>query len=294
MFDKTKSTIIKILKDLSEWNREISGFMPPIWYCLTKTFADWKDIDINEFKFDDKVDSFLRTLNFYDNDCINNSKILPIRTIPNQDWPENDLIANEFNNLIKKFLWTWKENLVSSMYKILWELLNNIAHHSWEIDKSNPSQAYIFPNYESWQYFEGSNLIQMAIVDAWIWILSSVRKKKREIQTAEEAIKQALEPHFTWWTILNNNWISNAWLWLTVTLEIIKRLKWDIFIWTMDCLYSYNWNSWKEYYEKIPSWKWTFIVINVYTKEESNIDISNIRWKYLKNDEIFDLNLNFW
>lgn len=295
MFNKTRNTIKNILENLSNWDKKINGFVPPIWYCLIKTFSKDKNIDISEFEFKPKVKNFLNSLNFYDENCETEvDKILPIRNIPTQEWKEVDLITNEFWDLIKKFLWSWKEKLASNMIKMIWELLNNIAHHSWEIDKNNHNQAFIYDNYQSGQYFDKSNLIQIAIVDAWIWIFSSVRKKDKNIKTAKEAIKKAFEPHFTWWTILNSNWISNAWLWLTVTLEIIKKLKWDMFVWTKDYLYSYHWKKWEEIYEKIPTWKWTFVVLNIYTKEEAEIDIFDVRNKYLNEEEVFDIDLNFW
>lgn len=295
MFSKTRNTIKEILKDLEDWNRNIQWFMPPIWYCLVKTFSKNKEIDISEFEFNLKVKTFLNSLNFYENNFKSQiDKILPIRTINSQDWLEVDEITNEFWDLIKKFLWAWNEKLASNMVKMLGELLNNIAHHSWTPDIYNKNQAFIEANYQSWQYFEWANLIQIAIVDSGIWILSSVRKKDRSIQNSEEAIKKALEPNFTWWTVLNNSWISNAWIWLTVTLEMIKELKWDIFIWSKECLFSYNWNTQEELYEMIPSWKWTFVVLNIYTNNGIDIDILDIRNKYLKNDENFDLDLNFW
>lgn len=67
-----------------------------------------------------------------------------------------------------------------------------------------------------------------------------------------------------------------------------------MFVWTKDYLYSYHWKKWEEMYEKIPTWKWTFVVLNIYTKEEAEIDIFDVRNKYLNEEEVFDIDLNFW
>lgn len=296
MYNKTKDVIKDFLKTFDEWEKIFTNFMPPIGYTLLKTFAKNKKIELNNFAFKNQVKSFLNNLNFFDDNCkILNKKVLPIRSILNQEWLEIDEITNEFWNLFKIFLWDWKENLISNMITMLWEMLNNIAHHSWTPDRLNRNQSFIEANYQSWQFFDKKNFIQIAITDAWIWILSSVRRKDNKIQTAEDAIKKALEPHFTWWTITNKNGISNAWMGLTVTREMMKAIWWDFFIWTLDCLYSYNWKTWEENFERIPKWKWTFIVLNIYVNKESDISMLDIRKEYLKeNDENFDLNLNFW
>lgn len=114
-----------------------------------------------------------------------------------------------------------------------------------------------------------------------------------------------MEPKFSWGTTLENKWkdwawIYNAWVWLTTSFEIIKKLAWDIFIWTKDCLFSYNWEIRKEYFELIQTWKWTFVVFNIYTDRDIEVDFDDIRTKYmsfgskcLKNQD-FDNNIDFW
>ena len=297
MYNRTKDSIIYILECLSKWEKEFKWFIPPACYTILKTYAKSKDIDLDNLNFEKKVKLFLDEINFFDDSNFNikAKNILPISTIHTQDWNDIDEITNNFWELLKCFLWNKEKKLVSNMTNMLWELLNNVAHHSGETDKNGyNSLSMINYNFHSWQFFYKENFIQIAIVDAWIWILSSVRKKIPKIQETSEAIKKALEANFTWWSILNKNWISNAGIWLTVTFDTIKKLWWDMFIWTKDCLFSYNWDSKKSLFEKIPNWKGTFVILNIYTNKETNVNFYDIKNNYLKNWNNVDLNINFW
>ncbi len=306
MYNKTKSIIKDVLKklNLQDYNF-INTFIPPAWYTIIKTYCENKKINKKQLIFDNNVKNFLDKLWFYNWECnILKETILPIRTITTQySDDEIEETTNDFDKLLKNYLWAWKDSLIRNIIKILWELLNNISHHSWKKDLNSDLWVLISENFQSWQYYKKNNFLQIAIVDSWVWILSSVRRVLPHIQTAEDAIKKALEPKFTWWTTLNCmwkdlSWFYNAWVWLTTSLETIKRLEGDIFIWTKDCLFSYNWKEKQEKFEKIQTWKWTFVVLNIYTKKDININFVDIRKWYLWDNSLeikdFDNNIDFW
>ena len=309
MFIKTKNQILDVVKKLNENSNDFtSNFISPAWYTIIKTSHEKYNKDLNKLLFSSWTNNFLNLLWFYDNreyniSKIKRSKILPLKTINSQDWTDIDNISNEFYEILNEFLWYKNIWLTKNITCMIWELLNNISNHSWKSDLyDNTWEVTILSNYQSGQYYKKNNFIQISIVDSWKWILSSVRKKLPDIQNTEEAIKKALEPWFTWWTTLNDNnknynWTYNAWIWLTTTLDIIKKLGWDLFIWTKDCLYCYNWKKWDESFLKMPNWVWTFVVFNIYTDNVLEIDFSELR-KQLLNDSIlsqdFDLNIDFW
>lgn len=308
MYSKTKTQIIEIVNKLNGNNFNFSDtFISPAWYTIIKTHFEKNNLIINDLVFSDNVKSFLNNLWFFNkNDyCISNlkrSKILPLKTINSQDWSEIEEIWNEFYKLLSEFL---PENtkFIANISSIIWELLNNISHHSWKKDVYDDTwDVIISTNYQSWQCYNNKSFVQISIVDSWIWILSSVRKKKPEISKASDAIMKALELRFTWWTTLdpknkNFSWITNRWIWLTATFDILKKLKWDLFIWTKDCLFSYNWKQDKEYYDKIINWSWTFIVFNIYLDWNSDIDFSKIKQDLLWegwNIKDIEINIDFW
>jgi len=313
MFIDTKNQIIEVIKRLNERDIDFTSiFISPVWYTLIKTFYDDKKIKITNLvtiEFSRNTRIFLYNLWFFDDlsdysiSDTKRQKILPIKTINSQDWKDIESTGNEFYNMLNEYLWAWNKQLTMNISSMIWELLNNISNHSWTTDlNDNTWEVIISANYQSWQYFQKKRFIQISIVDSWIWILSSVRKKASWIDNAEDAIKKALECWFTWWTTLekgsrNFSWIVNAWVWLTTTLEIVKELHWDMFIWTKDCLYCYNWKEDKEYFENISNWKWTFVVFNIYTDSNSDIDFQKLRedllWK-TKNDSKLEKSIDFW
>lgn len=309
MFNKTKEEIISIIKKLKSWDYNFSSmFISPIWYTIIKTYFENNKLDINKNIFWEHTNSFLKSLWFFEENeyCIwklKQNRILPIKTINSQEGKEIEVINNEFHNLLKEFLWAENISLTRNISSMIWELLNNISNHSWETDISdNTWEVIISANFQSWQYYEWKKFIQISIVDSWIWIVSSVRKKIPNIQTAKEAILKALEARFTWWTTLsidskNFTWITNRWIWLTTIQETIKKLKWDLFIWTKDCLYCYNWADDKPIFEEIPTWKWTFVVFNIYTNNNFDIDFEKIKinllWENMKNTGI-ENTIDFW
>lgn len=310
MFNDTKNQIIEVIKRLNEGNSDFSFFIGPVWYTLIKTFYDnnWIDIKPDTICFSRNTRIFLYDLWFFDiwEYCISSTKrkkILPIKTVNSQYWENIDNISNEFYGILSEYLWVNNKQLINNITKMIWELLNNICNHSWTPDvNDNTWEVIISANYQSWQYFQRKNFIQISIVDSWVWILSSVRKKVPWINNSEDAIKKALECWFTWGTTLekwsrNFSWMVNAWVWLTTTLEIIKVLGWDIFIWTKDCLYSYDWKEDKESFEKMDNWKWTFVVFNIYTDTDSDVNFDKLRidllWKS-KNDSKFEKSIDFW
>jgi hypothetical protein len=273
---------------------------------LIKTLYKKNNKNLEKLNFLKDIKRFLSVIWFFDDNYnlsnIKREKILPIKSINSQIWEDIETINNEFIKLVKNFLWNKNQQLIDNIYNIVWELLNNICHHSWVEDiNSNSWDVIISANYQSWQFFDKKNFIQISIVDSWKWILASVRQKVSKIETAKEAIKKALQPWFTWWTTLQNSsknfqWIYNAWIWLTTTLDIVKRLKWDLFIWTKDCLFCYNWKKDKEKFIKIPNWTWTFVVFNLYTDYNIEVSFSDIKNQLLWNnkDEIFDINFDLW
>ena len=72
-------------------------------------------------------------------------------------------------------------------------------------------------------------------------------------------------------------------MWLTKTKEILKQLKWDLFIWSRDYLYCYNWEKDKEEFVKFEkSWRGTYIAINLYYDKIWKIDKNS--YNELEND----------
>ena len=313
MFLKTKNQIVKVIKRLNEGNIDFTSiFISPIWYTLIKTFYDDKKIKITNLvtiEFSRNTRIFLYNLWFFDDlwdysiSDTKRQKILPIKTINSQDWKDIEDIGNEFYNMLNEYLWQWNKQLTLNISSMIWELLNNISNHSWTADLNDDTwEVIISANYQYWQFFQKKWFIQISFVDSWIWILSSVRKKASWIDNAKDAIIKALECWFTGWTTLekgnrNFSWIVNAGVWLTTTLEIVKELHWDMFIWTKDCLYCYNWKENKEYFENIGNWKWTFVVFNIYIDTNSDIDFHKLRedllWKN-KNDLKLEKSIDFW
>lgn len=280
---------------MSQDERIFECFASPTIYVLLKTYAKENNIDLHSYTFDFNVHSFLKRLNFFDDQHeIQSPWILPIRTITSQATEEIDKTTNLFSDLLTQFTWNKKQKLMKNIQAIIGEMLNNIDHHSGTPDADNPEQVYISANYQSWQFYKKAKCIQIVVADAWIGIMASVRNKIREIERTEDAIKKALEPKFTWGTRLNNSGHSNAWMWLTTTLEAIKQLGWDLFIGTRDCLFSYNGRTWEEKYETIPLWKGTFVIFNIYTDTDINIDFSDIKNTFFEKDENFDFDGIFW
>jgi hypothetical protein len=309
MYLKTKTQIIDVLNNINQKKMDFSSiFISPAWYTILKTYIDNnKDFDIKKLSFSSNTNSFLHSLWFFNSDdyCISTikrNKILPLETINSQDWSEIDVINNNFRELLGEFLWN-NNKLLNNISLIIWELLNNISHHSWWKDlNDNTGDVMIYANYQSWQYYNWKNFVQISIVDSWVWILASVRKKEKLIEKADDAIRKALEVWFTWWTILDNksknfSWITNHWIWLSVTYDTLKELKWDLFIWTSDCLFSYDWKENKEYFDEISKWKWTFIIFNIYTDWNTDVDFSKIKKDLLWKDWIIkniERNIDFW
>ncbi len=286
MYEKTKQTIKIIVEKLLNNDYDFRWiFVSCIGYNLIKVYAKTFDKNLLDFIFDESVDWFLNEIGFYDDNFkLSNyntqKRITPIYSIV-WFW-EVEKISNNFYDRLKIILWTEYQSIIVNLSNAIFELLNNIEHHSWadlwEI-ANNFSSAQIY----LWKWF-----LQIAIVDTGIWILSSVRKKDKNIQTADKAILKALERWFTWKTQLINQWHHNKWLWLTRTKEIIKQLKWDLFIWTRDYLYCYSWQNDKEEFLKFEkSWRWTYITINIYYDKIWKIDENpyNLDWNNL--DDLF-------
>ena len=116
MFNKTRENIFDLLEKLGNSNDLTSIFASPVIYVLLKTFAKDKNIKLTHYKFDNKVDNFLRKMNFYNDDFnILAENILPISTITAQETDEIEKTTNTFENLIKNFVGESKENLTKNM-----------------------------------------------------------------------------------------------------------------------------------------------------------------------------------
>lgn len=310
MFSKTQKEILSILEKLSKSDYDFSWFISPAWYTVIKSFFDLHQMDIGNVSFSNSnVTSFLKILWFFDENDYSiveskQKKILPIRTINSQDWTDIEIITNEFSNLLIEFLWRDYENLIAPMTKMIWELLNNISDHSGERDLYDETwEVIISANYQSWQFYSKKNFIQIAIIDTWVWFLNSVKKKAPEILTARDAIEKALEARFTWGTTLDPNnrnfsWITNRWIWLTTTLEILKKLEGDLFIGTRECLYGYNGKTKETIFEDMPLvWKWSIVIFNIYTDKNIGLDFMEIEEKLLGTSEInsdIENSIDFW
>lgn len=296
MFIETKNIILNVIRKLNDNNKNFKDIklLPPAWYCLIKSYTLNKKSELDSFDFNNNVNSFLNSINFFQEKKIWVDYILPIMSISSR-WDEEKiwwLFMKIINDKIKN-----KQNLLNWIQKIIWECLNNIIDHSWSEEYNID---WLRCNYSSWQYYYRKEFLQIAIVDNWIWILKSLRKKYPEIQCWKEAIKKALEAKISWWKSLSRDNIqytqySNRWIWLTTTLEIIKKIKWDLFIWSRDYIYSYCWKTWKEEFIDIKDniWWWTFIILNIYSSDLIDLNISEIESKILwvKEKDIF---IDFW
>jgi hypothetical protein len=210
-------------------------------------------------------------------------------------WDEEN-IGIEFMKVLNKKIIN-KEYLLNGVQKVIWECLNNIIDHSWSLDYN---KDWIRCNYSSWQYFKQKDFIQIAIVDGGIGILSSLRKKYPNLESWKDAIKKALEAKISGWKSLsreNKEYIqySNRWIWLTTTLEIIKKLKWDLFIGSRDYIFTYCWSTWKTNFIDIKNtaWLWTFVVLNIYSIDIT-LNISEIESNILWIDDFDINNIDFW
>ncbi|MDD3302103.1 MAG: ATP-binding protein [Candidatus Gracilibacteria bacterium] len=309
MFNDTKNQIIEVIKRLNEGNSDFSFFIGPVGYTLIKTFYDNNGIDIkpDTICFSRNTRIFLYDLGFFDigEYCISSTKrkkILPIKTVNSQYGENIDNISNEFYGILSEYLGVNNKQLINNITKMIGELLNNICNHSGTPDvNDNTGEVIISANYQSGQYFQRKNFIQISIVDSGVGILSSVRKKVPGINNSEDAIKKALECGFTGGTTLekgsrNFSGMVNAGVGLTTTLEIIKVLGGDIFIGTKDCLYSYDGKEDKESFEKMDNWKGTFVVFNIYTDTDSDVNFDKLRIDLLgksKNDSKFEKSIDF-
>lgn len=278
LYNETKNDILGISDILKNDNINFNNiwFLNPIWYCLIKTYLKDKEIDLDKVLFNNSVADFIDKIWFFDNnyklDWIQNkSKILPIYSI--KWWQNKDEVQEISNEFYKQLNLILDENnmyVLEDLVMAISELLNNIEHHS------EKEFWLIAENYSSAQiYSKNKQCLQIAIVDSWIWIFSSIRWKY-SIKNTKEAILKSLEKWVTGVSQLEkwNLGYHNQWLGLFKTKEIIKKLNWDLFIWTREILYIFDWNS--EEFITLPNiWKWTFIVLN--------IDFSNI-WKNKKNN----------
>lgn len=293
-FDETKNNILIILDLLKKNSKDFTcfNFMQPVWYTLLKVHSFKHGLDLDTFKFTNNVRFFLSNLNFFDDKCkINAKNVVRLSTIT-QDW-DVEIISNKFFDVLEWYI-EHHPSLLTWVKHIIWEWLNNVYDHSW-------SEQWLLNNYSSWQYFTNWWFLQICISDWWVWILSTIRKKYQEIQSTKEAVKKALEAKVSWWKFLNKEYrnliqYSNRGIWLTTTLEILKRLKWDLFICTKDILYTFNWETWKEKFIDISDrlWTWTFLVINVYSND-NDVNIEEIEKMLLwdKNDEKGVVNIDF-
>jgi len=283
MFIRVKDNLKTILTNLNSNNFDFTNiFIDPIWYTLIKTFFEKNNLDLNQIKFSKESMEFLTTLWFFnqkdfDLSNLKMKKILPIKTIDSSEEEIND-ISEEFEKLLKEYLIVEDKRLLEDFYTMTSELLNNIVHHSWKRDVfDNTEDEEICSNFQTGQYFLKSNFIQIAIVDSGIWIYASIKKKHKNIKTTQMALEKAfLEGVTGGYTHklkkkdLKNQ--SNRWIGLTKCLNIVKENKWDLLLWTKDCLFTYEGKTWKKNYENFDNnlWTWTFIVFNIYI--ENNKD----------------------
>ena len=287
LYNETKDTILKISEIIKNNNIiDFSDvwFLNPLWYCLIKTYVKDRKIDFDNLIFTNSVEEFIDKIWFFDNNYklwweVNKRKILPIYSI-NWWWETDEVeeISNKFYEQLDLILEEDKKYVLQDLVMAISELLNNIEHHS------EKTFWLVAENYSSAQiYSRNKQCLQIAIIDSWIWIFSSIREKYN-IQNTQEAILKSLEKWVTWTTQLEkwNSGYHNQWLWLFKTKEIIKKLNWDLFIWTKDSLYTFDWEN-EEFENLKNNWRWTFIVLN--------IDFTKI-WKTEKNpynDEWFDI-----
>ncbi len=288
MENKIYNNILEILSKLKNNNLDFRWiFISPIGYCLIKTYVQDKGLNIKDCIFDDNVDWFLSQIGFYDwkynlvNDyAIHN--VSPIHTINSMSWEEIEQIVNKIYLQISSQLWNEYKTVVNKLNDALSELLNNIQHHAWTIEKWDEITENIPFNFSASQIYRNDETIHIAIVDSWVWIFSTIRKTNPSIwEDVEKAIKLALKRWVSGASqIKKYYWIHNQWLGLPKTKDIIKNLEWELFIGTRDKLYYFSWKKDKEKIFDLPiKWKGTFLVLLVdYWHLASKI------WQKNKND----------
>lgn len=277
-YNETKKVILDTLAIIVNSRKDLTGipFMPPISYLLIKTFSKKKgrEYKLDTLEFNWNVKSFLNNLNFFSEDMyISVDNVTKIETL-NQRWDEED-IWNHYSEVFSRYV-KEESKLLKYILKIIWEALNNVIDHSWwfeEIDNVEPRGGMLY-NYTGGQYFKRWDFLQIAIVDWGIWIFSSLKKWWIDVSSTKDAISKSLEVWISWWNIRpkqkNYSQYFNRGIGLTTTKEIIKLVKGDLFIGTKDALYCYDGSRDKEEFEDISNniWGWTFLAINIYSKEE--------------------------
>jgi hypothetical protein len=135
MYEKTKHTIKAIIEKLLNNDYDFRWiFVSSIGYNLIKTYAKTFDKNLQDFVFDEKVNWFLNEIGFYDNTFkLSNhntqKKITPIYSIV-WFW-EVEKISSNFYDRLEIILWKQYKSTLVNLSNAIFELLNNIEHHSW-------------------------------------------------------------------------------------------------------------------------------------------------------------------
>ena len=311
MHEETKESILWILRVIRDKKLDLSDFelLPPCSYVLLKIHAEKNEVNLRDFSLVPRVSEFLERVGFFDSDFqIKRKTVLPLSTV-NFRWDEEE-ISSKFRYILENCIYQ-DDSLLNSLSKIIWEGIQNIVDHSWDSEdnmNSSLSDGMKY-NYSTWLYFPRKEFIQIVIADGGRWILSSLRRSWKNINDTQEAIGLALKAWVSGWKSLNREnreftQISNRWIGLTTSKEIIKKLKWDFFIWTRDKLYCYCGKNDTETYVDISgmSWVGTFLVFNIYSWDNLNdldinineleeIILNSIYWG--DNSEWQEINIDF-
>lgn len=268
MFENTLSSIIDTIKCLRNWwNRydfTWQKFLEPCSYALISSYCGKNEIPLDEIMFHDNVKPFLKNIGFFWGECsIKAENVFPMKSVCNRE--DVDSVTTHLMQIFHSFVHLKnKDFLEPKIADLISEGLNNVADHSWDFTN----------NCISWQFFHKRNCLQIAIVDSGVWIFSHLRKIY-SIENSEEAIKLALMPEISGWkrpdmTSRSFTWTYNAWMGLHKIQEILKQVKWDLFLGTKESLYCYNWIDDKESYISISDSKWigTFLVFNIYSDRD--------------------------
>lgn len=251
-------------------------FLWPIGWGLIASFSKKNKCDLSHTRFQSNVASYMDFIGLLDspNTKASNNYEHIIKLEPISIWMDCDAIAEKVYDISSKFLHHRKDELYNNLRYFVSEFTLNIPHHSQDKDT-----AFICG-----QYYKKAEVLQIAIVDSWIGIYESLRSTQ-SIEWHKDAIAKAITPWVTWnpWTSAYWIWHRNMWYGIPTCKKTIESNSWDFFLGSWNFMIAFNGkgvesneNYTAEYIELPFHWQWTFIVFNLYTDKEQNIDYAYI------------------
>lgn len=298
---KTQNDIQEIIKILNTWcDFSWKNFLTPVeWWVLASFLKNNPEVEIQNLTTDTK--NFLYRIWLFQSLSIpyvpDNYKTHPHDHIIDLMLVNSELecekIAAAFCRTCNIQLWERRDQFFQNLEKIISEIATNIVHHA------RAEETW----FACWMYYKKTGVLQIAIVDSWIWIKDSLTRAYPKLDTHKDAIKKSLEREITWniETWLYTTQTRNAWCWLTLSSRWIV-LNWgDFFICSWDYLFWQSlWGGEKreqwEYIKQEYRWDWTIVVFNLYASKDNKQSMWEV-WDLIFDDtmeEPVDFYINFW